>query len=128
VLEGTLNTHQGDYPAGSFVRFPEGGVMQHGVTQDQDVTFLFITKQGVRHPLRRRRERPACADDVSTAGVCPTDGVTGSETLLSSMARTRVLLSPGALSARPRVDCREACGRAPRLRQGKGALPEMNCS
>jgi hypothetical protein len=45
VLEGTLNTHQGDYPAGSFVWFPEGGVMQHGATQDQDVTFLFITNK-----------------------------------------------------------------------------------
>ena len=34
VLEGTLNTHQGRYPAGSFVWFPEGGVMEHGATQD----------------------------------------------------------------------------------------------
>jgi quercetin dioxygenase-like cupin family protein len=45
VLDGTLNTHQGDYPAGSFVWFPEGGVMQHGATQDEDVTFLFITNK-----------------------------------------------------------------------------------
>jgi quercetin dioxygenase-like cupin family protein len=45
VLEGVLNTHQGDYPTGSFVWFPEGGVMQHGATQDQDVTFLFITNK-----------------------------------------------------------------------------------
>ncbi|MEJ2861467.1 cupin domain-containing protein [Actinomycetospora flava] len=45
VLEGVLNTHQGDYPAGSFVWFPEGGVMQHGATQDQDCTFLFITNK-----------------------------------------------------------------------------------
>ena len=45
VLEGVLNTHQGDYPPGSFVWFPEGGVMQHGATQDQDVTFLFITNK-----------------------------------------------------------------------------------
>jgi quercetin dioxygenase-like cupin family protein len=45
VLDGVLNTHQGDYLAGSFVWFPEGGVMQHGATQDQDVTFLFITNK-----------------------------------------------------------------------------------
>lgn len=45
VLEGTLNTHQGQYPAGSFVWFPEGGVMQHGATDDADCTFLFITNK-----------------------------------------------------------------------------------
>ncbi len=45
VLEGTLDTHQGSYPAGSFVWFPEGGVMQHGATQDADCTFLFITNK-----------------------------------------------------------------------------------
>jgi quercetin dioxygenase-like cupin family protein len=46
VLEGTLKTHRGEYPAGSFVWFPEGGVMEHGATQDEDVTFLFITNKG----------------------------------------------------------------------------------
>jgi quercetin dioxygenase-like cupin family protein len=45
VLEGTLNTHQGQYPAGSFVWFPEGGKMSHGATADADVTFLFITNK-----------------------------------------------------------------------------------
>jgi anti-sigma factor ChrR (cupin superfamily) len=45
VLEGSLNTHQGDYPAGSFVWFPEGGVMFHGATQQEDCTFLFITNK-----------------------------------------------------------------------------------
>jgi quercetin dioxygenase-like cupin family protein len=45
VLEGTLNTHQGQYPAGSFVWFPEGGIMEHGATQDEDCTFLFITNR-----------------------------------------------------------------------------------
>ena len=45
VLEGTLNTHQGQYRAGSFVWFPEGGIMEHGATQDEDVTFLFITNK-----------------------------------------------------------------------------------
>lgn len=42
VLEGTLNTRQGQYPAGSFVWFPEGGMMEHGATQDEDCTFLFM--------------------------------------------------------------------------------------
>lgn len=45
VLDGTLDTHQGRYPAGSFAWFPEGGVMQHGATQDEDCTFLFITNK-----------------------------------------------------------------------------------
>jgi quercetin dioxygenase-like cupin family protein len=45
VLEGALNTHQGRYPAGSFVWFPEGGIMEHGATQDEDCTFLFITNK-----------------------------------------------------------------------------------
>lgn len=45
VLEGTLNTHQGQYAPGSFVWFPEGGIMEHGATQDEDVTFLFITNK-----------------------------------------------------------------------------------
>jgi len=45
VLEGTLNTHRGTYPAGTFVWFPEGGVMEHGATQHEDVTFLFITNR-----------------------------------------------------------------------------------
>ena len=45
VLEGTLDTHQGRYPTGSFVWFPEGGIMEHGATQDADCTFLFITNK-----------------------------------------------------------------------------------
>jgi quercetin dioxygenase-like cupin family protein len=45
VLDGTLNTHQGQFPAGTFVWFPEGGVMEHGATQDEDCTFLFITNK-----------------------------------------------------------------------------------
>jgi quercetin dioxygenase-like cupin family protein len=48
VLEGTLNTHQGQYLAGSFVWFPEGGIMEHGATQDPDCTFLFITTKRSR--------------------------------------------------------------------------------
>jgi anti-sigma factor ChrR (cupin superfamily) len=45
VLSGTLSTHQGDFGAGSFVWFPEGGIMQHGATDDGDCTFLFITNK-----------------------------------------------------------------------------------
>lgn len=45
VLEGTLTTHQGDYPAGSFVWFPEGGTMHHGASAAGDCTFLFITNK-----------------------------------------------------------------------------------
>lgn len=45
VLEGTLTPHQGDYPAGSFVWFPEGGSMYHGATADSDCTFVFITNK-----------------------------------------------------------------------------------
>ena len=37
--------HRGQYPAGTFVWFPEGGVMEHGATQDEDCTFLFITNR-----------------------------------------------------------------------------------
>lgn len=45
VLEGTLTTHRGDYPAGSFVWFPEGGTMHHGASADAPCTFLFITNK-----------------------------------------------------------------------------------
>jgi quercetin dioxygenase-like cupin family protein len=44
VLDGTLTAHQGNYPAGTFVRFPEGGTMTHGAT-DNDCTSLFITNK-----------------------------------------------------------------------------------
>ncbi|KJX96784.1 membrane protein [Zymoseptoria brevis] len=45
VLEGVLDTHQGQYGAGSWVWFPEGGLMYHGATKEQDVTFLFVTNK-----------------------------------------------------------------------------------
>jgi len=45
VLDGTLNTHQGAYPAGSFVWFPEGGTMFHGASPDADCTFLFVANK-----------------------------------------------------------------------------------
>ena len=45
VLSGTLRTHQGTYGPGSFVWFPEGGSMEHGATDDEDCTFLFITNK-----------------------------------------------------------------------------------
>ena len=45
VLEGTLVTHDGQYGPGHFVWFPEGSVMEHGATAEQDVTVLFITNK-----------------------------------------------------------------------------------
>jgi anti-sigma factor ChrR (cupin superfamily) len=45
VLEGSLTTHQGTYGPGSFVWFPEGGIMEHGASADGDCTFLFITNK-----------------------------------------------------------------------------------
>ena len=45
VLEGTLVTHEGEYGPGNFVWFPEGSVMEHGATAEQDVTVLFITNK-----------------------------------------------------------------------------------
>ena len=45
VLEGTLVTHQGRFTPGHFVWFPEGSVMEHGATAEEDVTVLFITNK-----------------------------------------------------------------------------------
>ena len=45
VLEGTLVTHAGSYGPGSFVWFPEGLEMEHGATEQSDVTVLFITNK-----------------------------------------------------------------------------------
>ena len=45
VLEGTLVTHAGSYGPGSFVWFPEGMEMEHGATEQSDVTVLFITNK-----------------------------------------------------------------------------------
>ena len=49
VLEGTLTMRLGDETCelgpGSFVWFPEGMMMEHGATQDNDVTLLFITNK-----------------------------------------------------------------------------------
>ncbi|MEN0137904.1 MAG: cupin domain-containing protein [Rhodococcus sp. (in: high G+C Gram-positive bacteria)] len=42
VLDGVLRTHKGEYGPGNFVWFPEGGWMEHGATEDNDVTFLVI--------------------------------------------------------------------------------------
>ena len=48
VLEGTLVTHQGKYPPGTFVWFPEGEVMEHGASAEGDVTVVFITNKAFR--------------------------------------------------------------------------------
>jgi quercetin dioxygenase-like cupin family protein len=45
VLEGTLKTHAGTFGPGSFVWFPEGMLMEHGATEDADMTALFITNK-----------------------------------------------------------------------------------
>jgi quercetin dioxygenase-like cupin family protein len=45
VLDGILQTHTGSFGPGSFVWFPEGMEMEHGATQDNDVTFLFIANK-----------------------------------------------------------------------------------
>jgi quercetin dioxygenase-like cupin family protein len=48
VLEGTLVTHKGSFGPGSFVWFPEGEAMEHGATDEVDVTVLFITNKPFR--------------------------------------------------------------------------------
>ena len=45
VLEGNLVTHKGTFGPGSFVWFPEGMKMEHGATQTEDVTALFLTNK-----------------------------------------------------------------------------------
>ena len=45
VLEGTLVTHDGSYGPGNFVWFSEGMKMEHGATQTEDVTVLFLTNK-----------------------------------------------------------------------------------
>lgn len=45
VLEGTLVTHDGRFGPGAFVWFPEGQVMEHGATAEQDVVVVFITNK-----------------------------------------------------------------------------------
>ncbi len=45
VLEGSLVTHKGTYGPGSFVWFPEGEVMEHGATQQEDVTVLLVSNK-----------------------------------------------------------------------------------
>jgi quercetin dioxygenase-like cupin family protein len=48
VLEGTLVTHAGSFPPGSFVWFPEGETMEHGASADGDVVVVFITNKPFR--------------------------------------------------------------------------------
>jgi quercetin dioxygenase-like cupin family protein len=45
VLDGILKTHAGSFGPGNFVWFPEGMLMEHGATEDNDVTVLFITNK-----------------------------------------------------------------------------------
>jgi quercetin dioxygenase-like cupin family protein len=45
VLSGTLRTHKGDFPAGTFVWLPEGMKMYHGATEEADCVALFVTNK-----------------------------------------------------------------------------------
>ncbi|GHV73290.1 hypothetical protein AGMMS49940_05920 [Spirochaetia bacterium] len=45
VLKGILHTSKGDFAPGSFVWFPEGEVMWHGATENQDVEIVFVTNK-----------------------------------------------------------------------------------
>ena len=57
VLDGILKTNAGSFGPGSFVWFPEGMEMEHGATQDNDVTFLFITNKPFQNYLHLRKQR-----------------------------------------------------------------------
>jgi quercetin dioxygenase-like cupin family protein len=61
VLDGILKTHAGSFGPGSFVWFPEGIEMEHGATQDNDVTFLFITNKSpdIHYTRLPSRSEPA---------------------------------------------------------------------
>jgi anti-sigma factor ChrR (cupin superfamily) len=60
VLDGILKTHAGSFGPGSFVWFPEGMEMEHGATQDNDVTFLFIANKPLGiHYTQLGEPRPA---------------------------------------------------------------------
>jgi quercetin dioxygenase-like cupin family protein len=48
VLEGTLVTHQGRYGPGCFIWFPEGEIMEHGASAEQDVVVVFVTNKRFR--------------------------------------------------------------------------------
>jgi hypothetical protein len=45
VLKGTLATHDGAFGPGTFAWFPEDMAMQHGATQTEPVTVLFLTNK-----------------------------------------------------------------------------------
>ena len=42
VLSGRLKTDEGVFGPGTFVWYPEGTVMSHGATEDEDCLFLYI--------------------------------------------------------------------------------------
>jgi hypothetical protein len=62
---GTLTTHQGRVPAGSFIWFPEGGTMHRNASADGDCTILFITNKPFDIHLRGRS-----VADVASVGIC----------------------------------------------------------
>lgn len=61
VLDGILKTHAGSFGPGSFVWFPEGMLMEHGATEDNDVTCLFITNKAFDIRYRFEDEQDAGA-------------------------------------------------------------------
>jgi len=45
VLDRILQSNARPFGPRTFIRFPEGMMMEHGATQDNDVTLLFITNK-----------------------------------------------------------------------------------
>ena len=76
VLDEILKTHAGSFGPGSFVWFPEGMEMEHGATQDNDVTFLFITNKPFdiiytfedKEQISTSRRRPTRSKEASRQG------------------------------------------------------------
>lgn len=62
VLDGVLKTSAGSFGPGEFVWFPEGRAMEHGATQDNDVTVLFITNKPLDIHYLSDEERAAASD------------------------------------------------------------------
>jgi len=64
VLEGTLVTHAGQYGPGHFLWFPEGMVMEHGATAEEDVTVLFITNKpfAIDYQIEKGKSKKARVD------------------------------------------------------------------
>ena len=62
VIDGVLRSHQGEHGPGSFVWFPEGGWMEHGATEANDCTFVFITNKPFGIVYESEAEHPYPTD------------------------------------------------------------------